>query len=498
MCGIAGIFSSGRVDAELLARMGGSISDDEGVWHDPESGIGFAHRRLAVVDLSSEGHQPIQSADGRFIICFNGEIYNHPEIRAEIEARGLAPDGGWKGRSDTEILLQAIAAWGLAAALGRAVGMFAFALWDRKERRLHLVRDRFGEKPLYYGWAGKDLVFGSELKALRCHPHFDATIDRVALGAFAARTYVPAPLSIYRGIFKLMPATILTLSREALANPLTEPPRESASRELQLSHYWSYSEVVSSGLSHPVWDETEAIDALEQQLAEAIAGQALADVPVGAFLSGGVDSSTVVALYQKHSSRPVHTYSIGFEEVGFDEAQHAKAVATQLGTIHHEHYVSVREARDVIPLLPAIYDEPFADSSQIPMYLVSRFARRDVTVALTGDGGDELFGGYNRHVIAPRIWRRMRMVPRPLRSLVAGPLSRIPPALWSSPERPFAGVRIQKGLRIARAASTVDDVYLNVLDEWAMEQNPVIGPGPAFQFDLDTGCEEPDAVRMKY
>lgn len=502
MCGIAGIFSPGPVDPALLGRMAGAIAhrgpDDEGVWHDDDSGVGFAHRRLAIIDLTSEGHQPMHSADGRFTICFNGEIYNFREMRAELEARGMVPEGGWRGHSDTEVLLQSLVAWGLESTLGRAVGMFAFALWDRRERQLHLVRDRFGEKPLYYGWAGKDLVFGSELKALRCHPNFEARIDRRALGAYAARTCVPAPFSIYRGVFKLMPGTTLTLSREALANPLVEPPAEGVHESLQVTRYWSYREVVRQGLDDPILDEAEALEALEQLLSEAIRGQSLADVPVGAFLSGGIDSSTIVSLYQKHSPRPVHTYSIGFEETGFDEARHAKEVAAQLGTLHHEHYVTVKEARDVIPLLPAMYDEPFADSSQIPTCLVSRFARRNVTVALTGDGGDELFGGYNRHVIAPRFWKQMRKMPRPLRSLVAGTASRLPPAFWHRQAQPSATAKIQKGLRIAQSASTIDDIYLKLLDEWELEGNPVLSMGHLSQFNVDLGRAAPDALRMMY
>ena len=501
MCGIAGFFSPGGADAALLRRMARAIAhrgpDDEGIWSVQEAGIGFAHRRLAIVDLTSHGHQPMHSADGRFTICFNGEIYNHPEIRSELEARRLAPEGGWRGHSDTEVLLQAFVALGLEPALDRAVGMFAFALWDHQDRQLHLVRDRFGEKPLYYGWAGNDFVFGSELKALKCHPRFDAAIDRDALGAFAARTYVPAPLSIYRGIFKLTPGAVLTLSRDALARPLTEPPAEGTQGALRLKRYWSYRDIVRRGLENPITNEAEGVDALEQLLGEAIRGQSLADVPVGAFLSGGIDSSTIVALYQKHSARSVQTYSIGFEETGFDEAQHAKAVAAHLGTIHHEHYVTVREARDVIPLLPAIYDEPFADSSQIPTYLVSRFARGEVTVALTGDGGDELFGGYNRHVIAPRLWQYMHKVPRWLRPL-AGPLGRIPSTFWDRRGEPFFGARVQKGLRIIGSAVTIDDIYRNFLDEWSLSENPALASGGPYPFDLSLGIAAPDAVRMMY
>jgi asparagine synthase (glutamine-hydrolysing) len=434
MCGLAGLFSTDGVDEALLSRMAGSIAhrgpDDQGIWADQAAGIGLAHRRLSILDLSPQGRQPMHSADGRFVICFNGEIYNHADIRTELAQLGRVPEGGWRGHSDTEILLQAILVWGLEAAIVRSVGMFAIALWDGREHRLHLVRDRFGEKPLFYGWAGRDLLFGSELKALRCHPRFDPTIDRRALGAFAARNYVPAPLSIYRGIFKLPPGTILTVSAAALAGPPERPPEEGVGGPIELRRYWSYRDVVRQGLADPISNEGLAIDALEQALARAIKGQSFADVPVGAFLSGGIDSSTIVALYQKYSAQPVRTYSIGFEEIGFNEAHHARAVARHLGTVHHEHYVTVREARDVIPLLPAIYDEPFADSSQIPTHLVSRFARGDVTVALTGDGGDELFGGYNRHIFMPRLWRSVRRVPRTLRSLMAGPLRRLPPTFW--------------------------------------------------------------------
>lgn len=510
MCGIAGIFSPDRIDPALLARMAGAIAhrgpDDQGIWLDDEAAIGLAHRRLSILDLSPQGNQPMHSADGHFVICFNGEIYNHPEIRAELEGAGRAPEGGWRGHSDTEILLQAFTVWGVEATVTRAVGMFAFALWDRKERQLHLVRDRFGEKPIYYSWAGRDLVFGSELKALRSHPQFDRTIERKALKDFAARTYIPGPLSIYRGTFKLPPGTILTVSAPALKQPQTEPPEEGQAGPLRLHRYWSYRDVVLTGLADPIVDEDEAMDAIEQALASAIRGQSFADVPVGAFLSGGIDSSTVVALYQKYSSRPVRTYSIGFQESGFNEAEHAKRVAHQLGTVHHEHYVTVEEARDVIPLLPGMYDEPFADSSQIPTFLVSRFARRDVTVALTGDGGDELFGGYNRHVMAPRLWRQLRRIPLAVRSLAAGPLTRIPPAFWTSVAQliddrspAFVGTKVQKMLRMARCAQNAEDIYLSFLDEWSLEDSPVLhvdGLGPAFDLDLEQGAG--DATRMMY
>lgn len=509
MCGIAGILSTRGADLDLLSRMAGAVAhrgpDDQAIWADETAGIGFAHRRLSILDLSAEGRQPMHSADGRFVISFNGEIYNHREIRTELDRAGLPPEAGWRGHSDTEILLQAIVAWGVDDAISKTVGMFALAVWDRKDRLLHLVRDRFGEKPLYYGWAGRDLVFGSELKALRCHPKFDPAINGTALKAFASRTYVPAPLSIYQRIFKLPPGTILTVSPEALEQPGSSPPEESNSGPLRLRRYWNYRDVVRDGLANPIEDEAEAIDLLEQALRQSIEGQSFADVPVGAFLSGGIDSSTVVALYQKYSTQPVRTYSVGFDEAGFNEAEHAKAVASQLGTIHHEHYVTVQEARDVIPMLPAMFDEPFADSSQVPTYLISRFARRDVTVALTGDGGDELFGGYNRHLIAPRLWGQLRHVPRTLRSIAAAPLSHISPDVWekiaglaNGTGRPFLGARVQKGLKIAQTASDFDDIYLSFLDEWCHEENPVLNSQEKVGFDLHLGQPASDTARMMY
>ncbi|GLR46964.1 asparagine synthase (glutamine-hydrolyzing) [Sphingomonas astaxanthinifaciens] len=481
MCGIAGIFGRKGGDEDLLRQMSDALHhrgpDAGGVWSDGEAGIGLSHRRLAIVDLTPGGAQPMTSDSGRFVLCFNGEIYNHRQLRAELEGVGAAPAGGWRGHSDTETLLEGIAQWGLEAMLARAVGMFAFALWDRQQRRLFLVRDRFGEKPLYYGWIGRDLVFASELKALRRMPGFAAEIDREAVAALAARTYIPAPLSIYRGIFKLPPATILSV--EAGADPLTAPPRTGeAGRGLRLSSYWSYRDVVAEGLADPITDREEAIDTVEEALRQAISDQAVADVPVGAFLSGGFDSSTVTALYQQVSGARVKTYSIGFTEAGFDEAPHARAVAAHLGTEHHEMYVSPAEAQAVLPNLATIYDEPFADSSQIPTYLVSRFARSDVTVALTGDGGDELFGGYNRHIIGPELWRRLAPIPSGVRAL-GRPLGHLPQRwfelLVRSGPKGSGAARIAKGLKVATTASGPQDIYASFIDEWAFEANPVLG-----------------------
>ncbi|UUR08426.1 asparagine synthase (glutamine-hydrolyzing) [Sphingomonas glaciei] len=484
MCGIAGILGPSAGDEWLLEAMAGPVRhrgpDAGGLWSDREAGIGLAHRRLSIVDLSPHGAQPMASSDGRLVLSYNGEVYNHRELRAELEAAGAAPPGGWRGHSDTETLAEAIAHWGLAATLERASGMFALALWDKSSRTLSLVRDRFGEKPLYYGWIGKDLAFGSELKSLRVLPGFAGEIDREAVAGLCARSYIPAPLSIYRGIFKLLPGCILEVTPGAA--PRRSAPRVGeAGQGLRLTRYYDYPAVVAAGLADPIASEAEALDAAEAALRRAISDQAVADVPVGAFLSGGFDSSAVVALYQQVSSGPVRTYSIGFTEKGFDEAPHARAVAAHLGTEHHELYVSPREAMEVLPLLPAMYDEPFADSSQIPTFLVSRFAKQDVTVALTGDGGDELFGGYNRHVIGPAMWKRLAPIPARVRAL-GRPLGNLPQRwfelLVRSGPRGSGAARIAKGLRVATSARSPDDVYRAFIDEWAFERSPVLGAAP--------------------
>ncbi|GAA4017961.1 asparagine synthase (glutamine-hydrolyzing) [Sphingomonas swuensis] len=501
MCGIAGMMGPRAADERLLGQMADPIRhrgpDDGGVWTDAEAGIGLAHRRLAIVDLSPHGAQPMASASGRFVLSYNGEVYNHRDLRAELEAAGAAPPSGWRGHSDTETLLEGIAHWGLAGTLERATGMFALAVWDKATRTLSLVRDRFGEKPLYYGWIGKDLVFASELKSIRALPGFAAEIEREAVAGLAARSYIPAPLSIYRGIFKLMPGCVLEVVPGA-APRQSAPPVGTAEQGLKLSRYWDYRQVIADGLSDPIASEGEALEAVEASLRQAIADQAVADVPVGAFLSGGFDSSTVVALYQKVSSGPVRTYSIGFTEAGFDEAPHAKAVAAHLGTDHSELYVTPAEAREVLPLLPAMYDEPFADSSQIPTYLVSRFAKSEVTVALTGDGGDELFGGYNRHVIGPALWQRLAPVPAALRAL-GRPLGSLPQRwfelLVQSGPKGNGAARIAKGLKVATSARSPDDVYRSFIDEWAFEANPVLGAHPVPDVPLNLEGASP-AERM--
>ena len=512
MCGIAGILSVKPPSPEFVERMGRALShrgpDDEGTWIDSEAGVGLANRRLAIIDLSPAGHQPILSSDGRLVLTFNGEIYNHRDLRSELEQRGGLPEGGWRGHSDTEALVEAISHWGLKPTLDRCVGQFAFAVWDRRERRLSLARDRFGEKPLYYGWVGKDFVFGSELKAIRIHPNFTGAIDQRALRLFASRTYIPAPLSVYRGIYKLQPGCILELSPEA--EPLSDAPSPGhASSGLSLTRYWSYRDVVRAGLTDPIEDESEAIEELERALARAVETQSLADVPVGAFLSGGIDSSTVVALYQKYSTQPVRTFTIGFAEEAFNEADHARAVARHFGTQHHEQIVTAREAQDVIAKLPQIYDEPFADSSQIPTYLVSRFARGRVTVALSGDGGDELFGGYNRYFGTARLWSRLKLLPAPVRAAAAASGGLVPAGAWDRIGRamsgkdlpPYFGLKVRKSLRTVASARNLDELFESFIDEWPVGESPVLGSQSDLQpcaFDLDVGESAPDGLRMMY
>jgi asparagine synthase (glutamine-hydrolysing) len=412
MCGIAG-FLDPRLgsDNERLRQVAASMvetlhhrgPDDSGVWTDQESGIALGHKRLSIIDLSPLGHQPMASASGRFQIVYNGEIYNHPELRLELEANGHS----FRGHSDTEVLLASIEQWGIEPTLQRMNGMFAFALWDTQQRRLTVARDRIGIKPLYYGWAGDVFVFASELKAIRAHPTFGGEIDRRAIALLLQHCYIPAPYSIYRGIHKLPPGTSLQLDSNGKASAEPVP-------------YWRLSDGVQQGETKPFdGSAEEASRELERRLRDSVRLRMIADVSLGAFLSGGIDSSTVVALMQAESSQAVRTFSIGFHEQQFNEATYASAVAEHLGTEHVEYYVTAREALDVIPELPKIYDEPFADSSQIPTFLVSQIARQHVTVCLSGDGGDELFAGYNRYEHISRIWKKIGWLPAALRFAAA-------------------------------------------------------------------------------
>lgn len=512
MCGIAGLIGPGARDPATVRRMIGTIAhrgpDDGGLWIDPEAEIALGHRRLSIVDLSPSGHQPMASTDGRWMLSFNGEIYNHRDLRAKLDSSQNC--GHWRGQSDTETLVECIAKWGLETALQECVGMFALAVWDRHERTLHLARDRFGEKPLYYGWACGNFVFASELKAIRATADFSNSVSRSAVRLLVSRNYIPAPLSIFEGIYKLEPGCTLAALRGVASSPSPVPPEPGVEGgRISIRHYWSYRGVVEAGLRDPIHDEREALDKLEEALALAIRGQSVADVPVGAFLSGGIDSSTIVSLYQKYSSTKVRTFSIGFEEAAFNEANFAKEVARHLGTEHNERYVTVREAQSVIPLLPTIYDEPFADSSQIPTYLVSRFAREQVTVALSGDGGDELFGGYTRYHSAAKLWGKMQKLPGPIRSVLGGGLGQLPPSAWATiatllpgaSRRPHLGAKVQKGLKAIGAARSLGDVYDSFLDEWSAEGSPVLDgdlPLASHGYDLNVGIPAPDVVRMMY
>lgn len=423
MCGITGFGGDWGNADELTAtalRMADTLihrgPDDHGVWTQATAGLGLAHRRLAVLDLSPHGHQPMLSMCGRWVLVFNGEIYNAQLLRTELTQLG---HNAWRGHSDTEIMLAALAHWGLVATLPRLIGMFACAVWDRQQQSLSLFCDRVGEKPLYYGWAGNVFVFGSELKALRAHPQFHGVIDRNALNLFMRYGYIPAPHSIYTNVYKLRPGTVLTV---------TAPWQQ---QNMVAQTYWSAQQIATQGTRHQFrGTEQEAQMELETLLTTAIKGQMAADVPLGAFLSGGIDSSTIVALMQMQSTQPVRTFSIGFWEQEFDEAPVARAVARHLGTEHTEVYVEPKQALAVIPRLATIYDEPFADSSQIPTALLAAVARQHVTVSLSGDGGDELFCGYNRYIWARSLWQGLNWMPQPLRRGLAAGCTHFTPQQW--------------------------------------------------------------------
>lgn len=412
MCGIAGFLQTtyrpGVDEAERnVRRMVSSLShrgpDDEACWVDAAAGVALGHRRLAILDLSVDGRQPMHSVDGRYVLVFNGEIYNFRTLRRLLESHGHP----FRGHSDTEVMLAAIWKWGLPAALDQFTGMFAFALWDRRERTLSLVRDRAGEKPLYYGWAGNTLVFGSELKALRAHPDWRNRVHRGALAQYLRQGYIASPHSVHESIWKLPPGCRLTLSESHVCNRELPAP----------APYWSPQAIAASGTGQPfAGNDQEAEDRLRSLLNQSVARQMISDVPLGAFLSGGIDSSLVVALMQSQSARPVKTFSIGFDQGEFDEAPHAKAVARHLGTDHTELYITNDDLLRTIPRLASIYDEPFADASQIPTVLLCRLAASHVKVCLTGDAGDELFGGYELYRRAQRIWRTLSRIPGIVRS----------------------------------------------------------------------------------
>jgi asparagine synthase (glutamine-hydrolysing) len=477
MCGFAGYLSknSGNLlnsPENVLREMARAIShrgpDSDGYWIDLTAGIGLAHRRLAIVDISPAGAQPMFSSSGRYVLAFNGEIYNHQLLRQYLEREGqvFAP---WRGHSDTETFLAGIDALGLEATLERTIGMFSFALWDRELQSLTLARDRMGEKPLYYGWNGQGraatFLFGSELSALRRHPAFAAEISRDSLSLLMRHNCIGGANSIYTGIRKLLPGHMLTVSIEA-----PEPV---------LHAWWSGVDVAAQRVIQPfTGSPDDAVTALEVLLRDAVGQQMMADVPLGAFLSGGVDSSTVVALMQSQSSRPVRTFSIGFHEAGYNEAEHAKAVAKHLGTDHTELYVTPEQALEVIPKLPSLYSEPFADSSQIPTFLVSQLARQYVKVSLSGDAGDELFCGYNRYLMTKSMWGKMSLLPRPLRQLIAGIMTSVPTGTWDKAGGMFSmsrtGDKFHKGAALLGSRS-VAELYRGMVSHWKDPASVVLG-----------------------
>ena len=488
MCGITGFLSPGGAREEpkrTIWRMTNTLvhrgPDDGGTWEDTRAGIALGNRRLAIVDLSPEGHQPMHSASGRYVLAFNGEIYNFRALYEELEGLGHR----FRGHSDTEVMLAAFDEWELEGSLERFNGMFAFALWDREERSLHLARDRLGEKPLYYGWMGGVLLFGSELKALRAHPRFRGEISPNALALYLRHNYIPAPYTIYEGVSKLPPGTHLAIDE---AGNASDPVP-----------YWSAKEIAEHGVDYPFdGSNAEVVDELDSLLRDSIRMRMIADVPLGAFLSGGIDSSTIVALMQAQSDRPVKTFSVGFYEEEYSEARYAKEVAKHLGTDHTELYVTPEEARSVIPRLPTLYDEPFSDSSQIPTYLVSELARRHVTVSLSGDGGDELFGGYNRYVWGRSIWRKIGWMSPRLCGATAGSITAISPQGWDwvfkmlTPVLPAKLRQTVSGDRLHKLATILNVknptvMYTSLVSHWDHPGSIVAGGSEPYTALTDSG-----------
>jgi asparagine synthase (glutamine-hydrolysing) len=471
MCGFTGFLDSKPwrdklMKFELLQQMTDCIAsrgpDDFGFWVD-DANVGLAHRRLSIIDLSSAGHQPMLSINSRYSIVFNGEIYNHQDLRCELNHFPGFNKTSWRGNSDTETLLACINLWGLEKTLQKSIGMFALALWDRHTKTLFLARDRVGEKPLYYGWQGADstrsFLFGSDLKALKVHPSFSTQVDRNSLNLFLRYGYIPAPYSIYKGISKLDPGSILSVS-------VNQP-------EPVCKKYWDVISIARQGKLTPFTGSPDrAVDQLELLVKNSVRQQMISDVPIGAFLSGGVDSSTIVALMQSQSPRPVKTFTIGFNEKGFNEAAHAKIIAKYLGTEHTEMYISPNQAMDMIPKIPNLYSEPFADSSQIPTYLISQLAKQSVKVSLSGDGGDELFSGYNRYELTAKLWKKLSIMPVSARKLLAKFIASTPPSTFDKLSGIIPGTKgyaslgdkLHKGAKVL-ASENFHQLYLGLISQ---------------------------------
>ena len=469
MCGLAGFYSISPSNKssgiEVLRLMGEAIRhrgpDDSGEWFDDKNNLGFSHRRLSIVDLSPMGHQPMLSPSNRYVIAFNGEIYNHLDIRNELALSGKGFT--WKGHSDTETLLAGFDVWGIKKTIQKTIGMFALAVWDTQEEILSLIRDRLGEKPLYYGWHGDTFLFGSELKALKVHPSFIKSVNRNALSLLIRHNYIPAPYCIWEHTQKLLPGNILTLKQ--------------GSKIFTTEEYWSGKKVIEACEDNKFSGTAEqAVSVVESVLSKSVEQQMMADVPLGAFLSGGVDSSLVVALMQAQSSRPVKTFSIGLHDKQYNEAVFAKSVANHLGTQHTELYVTPQAALDVVPKIAELYDEPFADSSQIPTFLVSQMAKQRVTVALSGDAADELFCGYNRYMMTSAAWGRVKQLPQPVRAILAKMITTFSPEALNVLLAPikkafFNGPSVNIGDKAHKAAvvltsGSIDELYQRLVSQW--------------------------------
>lgn len=476
MCGIAGFWSTNKSTESteaIVRRMSDTLlhrgPDDGDSWVDENLGIGLAHRRLSIIDLSQTGHQPMKSADERYVIVFNGEIYNHLDLRSKLAVNSNGHV--WRGSSDTETLLECIRIWGVEKTLNSLVGMFAFALFDKHKKELILARDRFGEKPLYYGFNKKKFLFASELKAMRCLPFFDNMVSLKALQLQTQFSYVPEPYSIYEGIFKLTPGSYVRFSQQDIDNK----------NQMQPTLYWSAEEIAIRGINKPLkfGSDQEAKNALDKILRNSVKGQMMADVPLGAFLSGGIDSSTVVALMQEQSNVPIKTFTIGFNEKGFDEAKFAKNVAKHLGTDHHELYVSATDAMNIVYGLASVYDEPYADASQIPSILVSKLAKTQVTVSLSGDGGDELFGGYSRYFLTRKLWGIISKFPMPIRRLFATMLKTLSPNQWD---------KLYRTIMFGASERLIGDKLYKAAKAFTA------GNGQSLYFNLVTQVEATDAM----
>jgi asparagine synthase (glutamine-hydrolysing) len=484
MCGINGFLTSVNTNELDLIKVLNDCTnkiihrgpDSTGIWADDKKGIYMGHRRLSIVDLSPTGAQPMSSNGGRYVICLNGEIYNHLELRDELSL--FTNNIIWKGSSDTETLINCFEFWGIEATLKKTTGMFAFSLWDNFTDELTIGRDRFGEKPLYYGWQENAFFFSSELKSIKANPLFKSEIDRNALGLYVKYAYVPAPYSIYKNIYKLSPGSFLSVSLN--------------SKNSKPSIYWSSLSQMKGSYENPfTGNKDQAVEQLNILLTKAVKKQMMADVPLGAFLSGGIDSSVVVAIMQSLSNAPIKTYTIGFKEDGYNEAHFAKKVAEHIGTDHTELYVTEKDALSVIPQLPYFYDEPFADSSQIPTYLVSKLASESVTVSLSGDAADELFGGYNRYLLANNLWKKISIFPIGLRQIISNLLTSVSPQTYNSffnflsfntsySKKQNVGDKIHKSMGVLTSSSYLE-LYDRITSSWYEPSNIVIGVGDFFE-----------------